>query len=291
MRFINLSLLDLEAGPIKQWLAAAKQHHDRLKQCTTCQERKRYIEGNPHWSNIKSTLIEIYGNKCWYSESSLSGADGEIDHFRPQNRSQGISGKLIYKNGYWWLAYDIKNLRLSCQHCNQTRKKLGGGKSDKFPIRVVLRGEPTDDLTKEDYVLLDPTVKEDVALLHFNQIGRVVPLSSDVSQQERVIVTKKLLNLDAKEFVDERKDVLLACDALLQELDLVFSGTIEPNSQFINFKLKQVMRLTDYFRTPYSSLASMYFLEKSKDKEYFLLIQKWIYHSYFRWCELKKVPL
>ena len=54
---------------------------------TTHDERKEYMAAHGIWSQFKPILIKYYGEKCWYSECSLEGTFGEIDHFRPKNKS------------------------------------------------------------------------------------------------------------------------------------------------------------------------------------------------------------
>ena len=56
-------------------------------------ERQAYIDrnGSSKWSPVKNLMTTQLGNKCWYTEVELVGADLTIDHYRP-------------KCEYWWLG-------------------------------------------------------------------------------------------------------------------------------------------------------------------------------------------
>jgi uncharacterized protein (TIGR02646 family) len=103
--------------------------------------------------------------KCAYCEGNIESENGEIDHFRPKGRVSDNDYKPIPNHhGYYWLAYDWKNLLPSCTKCNQKRKwdKVKGqftfGKKDLFPLknedsRVF---KPTDNLLNEEPLLINP---------------------------------------------------------------------------------------------------------------------------------------
>ncbi|MDD2342535.1 MAG: hypothetical protein PHV54_06565 [Tolumonas sp.] len=93
------------------------------------------------WSVFKPNFILKFGDKCWYSEVPRIGTDFNIDHFRPKGAvkkakriyaSKIINGKSQNHSGYWWLAFEPKNYRYSCQYANQPRDN--GGKHDYFPF-------------------------------------------------------------------------------------------------------------------------------------------------------------
>jgi len=67
-------------------------------------------------AEVKQLLYEIQNEKCIYCETKFThNSPGDIEHFRP-------------KSLYYWLAYDWKNLFLSCEECNRRYKR------DKFPL-------------------------------------------------------------------------------------------------------------------------------------------------------------
>ena len=128
MRYIDLALIDKKDPDVIRWLKKARLHLNELSKRTTHDERKNYMASHKIWSEFKPILIKYYGEKCWYSECSLEGAFGEIDHFRPKNKSTDMQNNEILPDGYWWLAYDYLNYRLSCEKSN--RSFGDGGKND-----------------------------------------------------------------------------------------------------------------------------------------------------------------
>jgi hypothetical protein len=103
------------------------------------------------WSKLKRWLLEnVFSGKCAYCETHLTVTDyGAADHYRPKGRVIAKLGKrslLRSKDGrchpgYYWLAYDWRNLIPSCSRCNT------GGKLDYFPIegdRVFAHSDTSD---------------------------------------------------------------------------------------------------------------------------------------------------
>lgn len=100
------------------------------------------------WGDLKHWLLEnVFNGKCAYCEThiGMSRAPGHAEHFRPKGGIKNIdpkSSKLVKaktKNrdgteiihpGYFWLAYNWKNLVPSCHSCN-----TGQGKNNQFPAK------------------------------------------------------------------------------------------------------------------------------------------------------------
>jgi hypothetical protein len=91
------------------------------------------------WSELKAFLLKgPFNGKCAYCESRVTTTDfGDAEHYRPKG---GITRKQDEKNvpveydgkphpGYYWLAYDWRNLLPACGQCNS-----GEGKMNQFPI-------------------------------------------------------------------------------------------------------------------------------------------------------------
>jgi hypothetical protein len=82
---------------------------------------------------LKDSLKSYFAAKCAYCESSFDAvAWGDVEHYRPK---RGVSGE--DHRGYYWLAYNERNLLPSCQLCNQ-----GKGKRNQFPIAGVRARQP-----------------------------------------------------------------------------------------------------------------------------------------------------
>lgn len=197
------------------WKIRARKVCTQLVDSTDGDERDRAMaEAGRLWAEVKPVLADVSSHKCWYCETKQSRAENDVDHFRPKGRVQGCSGH----PGYYWLAADLANFRLSCQYCNRpgsTRTRdPEGGKADHFPLsdeaaRCYL---PSDDLCAEGVVLLDPTVVDDVPLLWVDEFGRAVPNPSQAPDgslaAERVEKSVEILNLDEVRLVEERQALL-----------------------------------------------------------------------------------
>jgi hypothetical protein len=226
-------------------------------------ERSKFIEDHRDetWGHptLLKALRAVVGNKCWYSEVPLEGADPNVDHFRPKGRVREVDENLQDTKrtspGYWWLAFEPRNFRLASMHSNQRRvnKNTSGGKSDYFPIRGERAPEGTDwGCIVEDVLALDPCSASDVALLWFDPDGNPCIASwrdkpTSAANEERVRVTIWLYHLDkveiqtkrAQHVEDIRKDLLKAnVDYMLWD-----STSATPNIQAKNSFDKKVAEI------------------------------------------------
>ncbi len=103
------------------------------------------------WTKLRDWLLEnVFYQKCAYCEREISGYYGDAEHYRPKGSvkrklgSGGLEASLCeivhpVKNtawtkehpGYFWLAYDWRNLVPACVYCNS-----GQGKNDRFDITL-----------------------------------------------------------------------------------------------------------------------------------------------------------
>ncbi len=144
--------------------------------------RSDYIKKNGSWGLLKKWLANASGHKCWYCEAKSTRAPFDVDHFRPKLGITVDGVKLAGHNGYYWLAYEWWNFRLSCQRCNRPEKDHGGtlrGKSNEFPIQDETQrcSLPAASLTTESPRLLDPCVQTDCELLAHSIDGEVKPVA------------------------------------------------------------------------------------------------------------------
>lgn len=161
-------------------------------------------------------LRSVVGNKCWYSEVPLEGADPNVDHFHPKGRVKVIDEKFEPTgetlSGYWWWAFEWRNFRLAAMHANQRRvdEETNGGKADYFPVLGARAVELTDySLCIEQIIPLDPCSISDVALLWFDPNGvpscsswRAKPSDAEIF---RVKASIWLYHLDKGEIKDKRQ--------------------------------------------------------------------------------------
>ncbi len=126
-------------------------------------------EHKEEWSALRTGLWAIGNMKCWYSEATLQEGEGHVEHFRPKGRLSGA-----VHPGYWWRAFDWRNLRLAHPTVNFRREdyltKRKMGKGSYFPLRdPVHRANSAADEINEEPVLLDPVVFSDTQLICFDE--------------------------------------------------------------------------------------------------------------------------
>ena len=98
-------------------------------------------------SDVKSFLYESQHGKCCYCERIRDQKELDVEHFRPKSQVKEAANH----PGYWWLAYNWKNLLLACKMCNQK-------KSSKFPLKDEKKrsyGE-NDNIKVEEPILINP---------------------------------------------------------------------------------------------------------------------------------------
>lgn len=144
--------------------------------------RSAYIKKNGSWGLLKTWLASGSGHKCWYCEAKSTRAPFDVDHFRPKLGITVDGVKLTGHNGYYWLAYEWWNFRLSCQRCNRPEKNDTDtlhGKANEFPIRDEAQrcSQPALALATELPRLLDPCVQSDCELLAHGIDGEIKPVA------------------------------------------------------------------------------------------------------------------
>ena len=269
MRYIDLSKIDPADPDVIAWEIQARSCLKALKKAPDHDARSTYLKHHNIWSSFKPILIRYFGEKCWYSDYSLEGTFGDVDHFRPKNSSVGTDGSAILNDGYWWLAYDYLNYRLSCEVCN--RAYGSGGKQDYFPIKAGTNPATYGHPCKEEYLLLDPCDKNDVSLIGYNEEGKVIPITDDPWSQKRVKDSSWIYNLDL--FNTARKKVLKRCKNELMRFDLAYYT----KSQDLMGAIEALMDLVSD-DSSYSSVAKQYIVAEIENKPYknelFAMIQK-----------------
>ncbi|WP_155896732.1 hypothetical protein [Curtobacterium sp. UNCCL17] len=211
MRYIDVSSIRLPEGWDARASVALGEVAAAYGESGIDAARAVMAQKGPIWSSVAEALRVVSHSKCWYCESYQSRSDMPVDHFRPKNavfESQGHPG-------YWWLAYDWTNYRLSCTFCNSRRidrqRNSSGGKGTHFPLveeadRV---HAPNGDVEEEAPILLDPAAPGDSGLLYFDSLGKVVPhpRAAPVGSiaEERAASSIQLLHLNHQGITEQRK--------------------------------------------------------------------------------------
>ena len=156
----------------------------------------------PLWRRplVKQQLVKMQNHRCCYCERLRDPThESDVDHFRPKTE---VSDKTPSKPGYWWLAYDWKNLLFTCKTCNEKYKRA------KFPIRGTRATSPNDSLKKEDALLIDPANDDVEGTIGFDPhpSAGVVFLHGVGAQRKRGDTTVNVLHLNRPELLTERGD-------------------------------------------------------------------------------------
>ena len=107
---------------------------------------------------VKDALENAQNGKCCFCEGQPKAyAAADVEHYRPKGAVRQDQGSPSLKPGYFWLAYTWGNLYWCCQACNR------GHKRDFFPLKDPCKRarSHSDDLTKEEPLILDPGGAED----------------------------------------------------------------------------------------------------------------------------------
>ena len=207
MRFIDLEQLEPRVRDLLPPLAEA--HQQLMAEADPAGRRTLIDEYRGRWVALRDAFETFSNGKCWYVECRNPGADNDIDHFRPKLR---VSEDPTHP-GYYWLAFNWRNLRLSCHRANRLRRNpdapVTGGKGDHFPLLNADRRArtPADDVAREQPALLDPTDPIDPTLIWFRPNGEVALsplLQHDLPANERFDLTRRYLHLDWPRFREER---------------------------------------------------------------------------------------
>ena len=198
--------------------------------------RKAISAKSEVWRAAAGALRIASHSKCWYCETTQDRSDMPVDHFRPKNRVSEAPGH----PGYWWLAFDWTNYRLSCTYCNSKRRDIGGGteggKQDHFPIIPPPPHARCDTDPEDRPKLLDPINDNDTKLLTFMPNGFPHPAKDDPVSVDRVTESIRLYHLDQSALVKKRKRI---ADDISQHVNA--AGAVQNDMDF-RFHKKEIIK-------------------------------------------------
>ncbi|MGI9281460.1 MAG: hypothetical protein ACR2PX_17765 [Endozoicomonas sp.] len=217
MRYIPLG--EVDKSVLEDWQKKSDELLNDLKDEADPQKRKVIIHRNKdHWRDpiLLSFLKALSGRKCWYTEARFTAEYPHLEHFRPKSCARNEHWEKCHE-GYWWLAFDIENYRLSKPMPN-TRK------GTYFPLRerVMAVCTPGISISREYPLLLDPANEDDAALIGFNSHGEPEPcrepaIDLDEWDRERIAFSIKRYGLDDQELCDERKALWVSITSMFDE--------------------------------------------------------------------------
>ena len=133
-----------------------------------------------------------FSGKCVYCESyPATDQPGDIEHYRPKAAVKDennvdviveINGSNVPHLGYYWLAYNWRNLLPSCRDCNSvTKTKTGGqriGKGNLFPVKDFRAVAPGQE-DQEKPLILNPLVDNPADHLSIDSTGIISDKNSE----------------------------------------------------------------------------------------------------------------
>lgn len=196
----------ITGNPPEDWVAEAELVTGQLRNAPDETTRQAIIEANETlWRDdrIRGWLRDQFNNKCWYSEAYESVSAIHVDHYRPKGRVKQELGDKNPCEGYWWLAFNWTNYRISGQLLNVK-------KGDLFPIAEGIRANPDDprSILLEAPVMIDP-ITDQARLISYevDEDGcRAIP-ASGIDEQERVRAetTIKFLGLNIRDQLNTKR--------------------------------------------------------------------------------------
>ena len=160
------------------------------------------------WTDIRTWMFKYVSHgKCAYCEATVDTVyHGEAEHWRPKGpvAERNPIGDVAVRDargvehpGYYWAAYDWRNLLPTCKWCN-SGSAATRGKLNVFPVngtRVFSPDEASDferlnDIEKP--LLLHPLLDSPEMHLDFDEFGQPVAMS----ESEKGAATIKVLGLD-----------------------------------------------------------------------------------------------
>jgi hypothetical protein len=160
-----------------------------------------------------SPVAPFFG-KCVYCEQKIRPSQhGDVEHFRPKARVTDVNDKMVYFDkdnksiphpGYYWLAYDWRNLVPSCILCNTYSHRSEGsrliGKGTRFPVVGAYATAPGEEALEHPLLLL-PTKDDPGDHVEMTETGVLAP------KTERGKSTIEILGLNERELPDRRMRV------------------------------------------------------------------------------------
>lgn len=238
------------------WVAKSAQLLAELAALDTAgmrDERNAMIDANSaHWGALKEWMLALSAGKCWFSEVRELYSHYDVEHFRPKKEAKALDASL--RDGYWWLAFDYMNFRV----CGTVGNRKKGGW---FPLKdgslCSSYTEPCEE--SETRYLLDPIDDDDVALIAFDEEGKVIAMpGSSEWEQERVNETVSRLKLNEHvPLAEARRKVWQQVDRLIDEFSKAKARCSNGNNPAAKAKLVEVRSRVREMTSPTAELSAV----------------------------------
>ncbi|NEV62230.1 hypothetical protein [Thiorhodococcus minor] len=221
------------------WKAESKRLVDELAELDAAgrkSERNALIDARrDHWSQLKPWLQALSAGKCWFSEVRELYSHYDVEHFRPKKEAKALDSTV--RDGYWWLAFDHMNFRL----CGNVGNRKKGGW---FPLKEgsLCSTYNCRREASEFAYLIDPIEYSDVALLAFDEEGKVIPVpGASPWQKARVEETVKRLKLNEHPpLPEERRKIWQSVNCLIDKFKDVNTSVAGGDDPSAKGRLKEI---------------------------------------------------
>lgn len=238
------------------WLAKSKELVAQLGALDAAglrEQRNVLIDANSgHWGQLKPWLQALSAGKCWFSEVRELYSHYDVEHFRPKKEAKSLDD--TERDGYWWLAFDYMNFRL----CGNVGNRKKGGW---FPLQVgsLCSSYSNQCEESESAYLLDPIVDSDVALIAFDEEGKVITMPGASSwEQQRVEETVRRLKLNEHlPLAEARRKVWQQVDRLAEEFDIASARQAQGNNPGARQKAINAARQLRAMTQPTAELSAV----------------------------------
>ncbi|BEH09843.1 hypothetical protein GSUET_14550 [Geobacter sulfurreducens subsp. ethanolicus] len=238
------------------WLAKSAQLVGELAALNAAgrrDERNALIDANSgHWGKLKPWLEALSAGKCWFSEVTERYSHYEVEHFRPKKDAKALDS--TKRDGYWWMAFSYMNFRL-CGNVGNRKKGIW------FPLQAgsVCSTYEKQCEESESAYLIDPIDDSDVALIAFDEEGKViaVPGSSDWEQQRVKETIKRLKLNDHVPLAESRRKVWQKMDELIEDFQVAKARCTGGNNPYVKGELMRIRANIREMISPKAELSAV----------------------------------
>lgn len=251
--------IDLFNNPPSPELIAEGEQLTKELMALPPDQRKDFIDRHhDYWGKLKAHYIDLSHGKCWYTEAKEIVSHYHMDHFRPKKEPIKLERNCKIETAtsveaYWWLAFDWKNYRLAASNANTS-------KGSYFPLKKGTHSvQQGQDIGQEWYGLIDPTDEYDVSLIAFGLDGKVYPACEDVNSWDalRVILSKRVYNLDYQPLVDKRIEIQQICKRKILQIKSAQRKYAETRAVEFRDMLKECVRELKAMTKPDAELSAV----------------------------------
>jgi hypothetical protein len=213
-------------------------------------------------SNFYVNLNGPFHGKCAYCESLIAADQpGDIEHFRPKGTVTDADNKPIMVDtpsgpqkhpGYYWLAYDWKNLLPSCEDCNRPSKSKSDekliGKWNQFPVKDFRATKPGEE-EKEKTFLINPILEDPEKHLEVDETG-IIKAKNESEKGQACIdifglnVREALLDARKKCYTQAKDSIAILIMSLIKKYtnDISYLEEIQQGKMAYSFAARAALR-------------------------------------------------